>query len=232
MNHSKIGLITYQHNHLKTAQVLEGLLQKHPNSAISLFALPFVPRPKRPVLLEHRPEQEAGLHPADLARQYKLSYTPLQNDADLPGGCDIYIITGAGILSPACVEGKKILNGHSGIIPLSRGLDSFKWAVYHRQPVGNTLHFIDCEVDKGDIVSVIPTPVYPSDTLETFAARHYALEIDMLIHFEEHLSHPQNPFAGCPAGSATRRMPMETEEALWEKFEEYKCSDQWVVDSD
>ena len=222
MNHSRIGLITYQHNHLKTQQVLEGLLKKRPDHTISLFALPFIPRPKRTVLFEHRPEQDTGLHPMELAKRYGLSYTPLNSDADLPASCDIYIITGAGILSSDCVAGKKILNGHSGIIPLSRGLDSFKWAIYHRQPVGNTLHFIDREVDKGDIVSIVPTPVYPSDTLRDFANRHYAFEIDMLINFEKHLNNPRNFFAGCQTGEATRRMPMDTEQVLLERFEEYK----------
>ena len=40
-------------------------------------------------------------------------------------GCDYYIVAGAGILSKECLKGKRVLNGHPGIIPLVKGLDAF-----------------------------------------------------------------------------------------------------------
>ena len=71
---------------------------------------------------------------------------------------------GAGILSKECVENKKIINSHPGIIPASRGLDSFKWAIYENKPLGVSLHCIDKEVDSGEIISIIPTTVYKTET--------------------------------------------------------------------
>ena len=45
------------------------------------------------------------------------------------------------------------------IIPTSRGLDSFKWALYSGDQLGITIHEISNQVDKGDIVKIIKTPV-------------------------------------------------------------------------
>ena len=95
---------------------------------------------------------------------------------------DLFVIGGAGIIDIAFAKGKPIVNAHPGIIPLTRGLDSFKWAIYNNDPVGNTLHLIDNEVDKGEILQIQYTPVFSSDSLQTLARRHYEYEIDMLAN--------------------------------------------------
>ena len=71
-------------------------------------------------------------------------------------------------------------NAHPGIIPTSRGLDSFKWALYSGDQLGITIHEISNQVDKGDIVNLIKTPVYKSDNITRLAKRHYKLEISEL----------------------------------------------------
>ena len=92
------------------------------------------------------------------------------------------MIGGAGIVDISFANGKPIVNAHPGIIPLTRGLDSFKWAIYNNDPVGNTLHLIDNKVDKGEILQIKYTPVFTSDSLESLAQRHYESEIDMLAN--------------------------------------------------
>ena len=84
-----------------------------------------------------------------------------------------FIITGAIILDKEIIGNKKIINVHPGIIPTTRGLDSFKWAIYNLDPLGITLHYIDQRVDSGEVLRVFNTPVYLSDTLQTLARRHY-----------------------------------------------------------
>ena len=71
-------------------------------------------------------------------------------------------------------------NAHPGIIPTSRGLDSFKWALYSGDQLGITINEISNQVDKGDIVKIIKTPVYKSDNITRLAKRHYKLEISEL----------------------------------------------------
>lgn len=214
-----LGIITYDTNHLKTEQILLQLIGKYD---ITVYALPYVQRPVREVLLRHRPDQTAAAHPRDICWQYGLPYIPVNSDAEIDNHCELYLITGAGILSAECLRGKKVLNGHPGVIPAARGLDAFKWSIYNRLPLGVTLHYIDEQVDAGEVVSIIPTPVFPSDTLESLARRHYENEIRMMARFEKYLAHPENPFAGIAQGESMRRMKAEQEAELPERFELYK----------
>ena len=215
----QIGLITYNTNHLKTEQILSRLAGKYD---LEVYALPFVPRKPREVLFQHRPDQSVAAHPADLCAAHGIPFFLVNSDSEIDNNCGLYIITGAGILSPACVRGKRILNCHPGVIPAVRGLDAFKWAIIHQEPVGNTLHYIDEGVDQGEIVAVVKTPLYRSDSLESFARRHYEREIGIMCAFEEYLEHPWNDFPGIPEGKSTRRMPCEQEKQLGGAFQIYK----------
>lgn len=215
----KIGVISYNTNHLKTEQVVLKLLHQYD---IKIYALPFILRPSREVLFFHRPNQADGVHPEELCKYYGLEYVPVSKDSEIDNNCDIYLITGAGILSAECLRGKCVLNGHPGIIPAARGLDAFKWSIYHSLPLGVTLHYIDEHVDAGEIISVVQTPVFASDTLETLARRHYETEINLLSNFETHLNDPSNPWHSLPSRNSMRRMKYEQELALQDKFETYK----------
>ncbi|MEM7784745.1 MAG: formyltransferase family protein, partial [Planctomycetota bacterium] len=185
-----VGLITYHHPHLKTEQVLQRLLGLNTVFDFRMYALPFSPRKPREILLHHRPEQSDAIAPQTIAEKHKIPYVVCKTDQEIGDSCDIYLVLGAGILSAECVQNKKIINCHPGIIPSCRGLDSFKWAIYEMKPLGITLHYIDAQVDAGEIISVIPTNVYSSDSLATLARRHYENEINALSHFANFLETP------------------------------------------
>lgn len=219
-----IGIITYNYRHLKTEQVLKKLFcDGVKGDHFTIFALPFIHRPPRKELFSHRPNQFSGMKTSEIAKMYGLPFIECDSDNDILSGCDLYIITGAGIISEACLQGKRMINCHSGIIPLTRGLDSFKWAIINNKPVGNTLHFIDKNVDDGNIISVKETPLYKDDTLSSFSERHYAEEIKMLSNYKYYLQHPHNDFSGAERSELCRRMPMSIEQKLEEAFEKYKC---------
>lgn len=79
------------------------------------------------------------------------------------------------------------------------------------------------QIDTRNVVSAVPAPVFPSDTPETLARRHYENEIQMLVHFGEYLHHPQNhPFADITQRENTRRMKAKREQELPLRFERYK----------
>lgn len=218
----KVGIITYQANHLKTEQVFKRLMEKKPENDYIFYGLPFVTRKKRDVIFAHRPDMQSGMDTRELARQYNCKYICCDSDIDIDNSCDIYLILGAGILSSQCVAGKKILNEHPGIIPTSRGLDAFKWAIYDLDPVGNSLHYIDAEVDAGEVIAVLATPVYIHDTLEEFARRHYEREIEMMANYDTYINNPNNSFKNAPVKEPHMRMKNEQEKELFEKFELYK----------
>lgn len=220
-----LGIITYATPHLKTEQVImqiHNLSSVQSLNSITVFALPFSKRRERDVLFQHRPNQFDAVPPKLLCETFGFSYTPCKSDTDITDECDIYLITGAGILSEKAVENKKIINCHPGIIPAARGLDAFKWSIYNMTPVGNTLHYINKEVDMGTIISVIPTPVYSTDTISSFARRHYENEIHILSNFIWHLEHSQNPFLSISMNESTRRMDKLKEREMIIRFDEYK----------
>lgn len=218
-----IGIVTYNYRHLKTEQVLEKLLRKDVNEAhYTIFALQFIARPARHELFKHRPNQFTGTETSQMAKLYGIPFVECASDVDIQSGFDFYLITGTGIISKEAIIGKHIINCHSGIIPIMRGLDAFKWAIIEGKPIGNTLHFIDENVDAGEIISVKLTPLYQYDSLSSFAARHYANEIDMLAKYNHYLQNLHNDFAKAEQGIAHRRMPIEIEQRLESAFEEYK----------
>ena len=214
-----VGLITYQYPHLKTEQVLQRLLNS--DFEFRMYALPFTPRKPRETLIRHRPEQSDAVAPEVMAKKHNIPYIQCANDKDIDDSCDIYLILGAGILSAECIKGKRIINCHPGIIPACRGLDSFKWAIYEMKPLGVTLHYIDAEPDAGQIIYVVPTNVYITDSLTTLARRHYENEIECLSRFYEFLDRPQNPFFNIEKGEPKKRMPLEIERELVRRFSEY-----------
>jgi phosphoribosylglycinamide formyltransferase-1 len=206
---------------LKTEQVIQRLLtQKH---AFKIFAMPFMARPgrKKPALLNHRPNQAEAVAPEVLAKKHEIPYLACAGDGDIDDSCDLYLLLGGGLISPEGLRGKKIINAHPGIIPACRGLDAFKWAVHDLKPLGVTLHYIDENVDAGEIIAVAPTHVYITDSLATLARRHYENEINCLANYQEHLDRPGNPYPELETSESKRRMPLEKESALAGRFENY-----------
>ena len=69
---------------------------------------------------------------------------------------DVILVFGAGRLSPEVIGSSQIasLNLHGGHPEEYRGLDTHLWTVYHRdfKNLVTTLHYIDADLDTGDIV--------------------------------------------------------------------------------
>jgi methionyl-tRNA formyltransferase len=59
-----------------------------------------------------------------------------------------------------------MLNSHPGLLPEVRGSASPAWSVYYDIPIGSTCHFIDTNIDTGDIVLRREIPVHRGDTYE------------------------------------------------------------------
>jgi phosphoribosylglycinamide formyltransferase-1 len=215
-----VGLITYHFPHLKTEQILQHLI-KMPDKHYKIFALPYKARKERTVLFPHRPNQTEAVAPEVIAEKHKITYKKCENDTDIDNSCELYLILGAGIISAEEIKGKKIINCHPGIIPACRGLDAFKWAIYNMQPLGITLHYINEKVDAGEIISVVQTNVYKTDSFLTLARRHYENEINCMGNFMEHIKNPQNPYKDIKLAESKMRMPIEKEAKLARIFEEY-----------
>ena len=215
-----IGLITYDYPHLKTEQLLQGLVNM-PDINLKIFALPYTGRKERVTLFSHRPNQKEAVAPEVMAEKHKVPYIKCKGDTDIDSSCELYLILGAGILSSQAIAGKKIINCHPGIIPACRGLDAFKWALYNMQPLGVTLHYIDELVDSGEIITIVSTDVYKTDSVMTLAQRHYENEISCMLNFAYHINNPGNPYKDIEASESRMRMPVEKETELVRVFDKY-----------
>lgn len=215
-----IGILTYYNNHLKTEQVVTNLLNRNDVSKIILFAQEFKERKKRQTLFHHRPNQLQGKHVEELVSFSNKLELVKWDGVSPPKNCDLYLIAGAGILPESSIIANQIVNIHPGIIPLSRGLDAFKWAILNKHDLGITMHYIDKEVDAGKVLKIFNTPVYRTDDIESLARRHYELEIYISSNFIDYLD--SNELRNYPEQDANMRMPIELEEKLAQSFNEYK----------
>lgn len=216
----RVGIITYNYPHLKTEQLVCRYVAKKQIKEVNLYALPFKPRQRRTVIFAHRPDMTQSVTTETLAEFPNVRFQKWDGYQDISLSNDIFIIGGAGILDVGFAQGKPIINLHPGIIPITRGLDAFKWAIFNNQPIGNTLHLIDNDVDKGQILKIRHTPVFSSDNLETLSRRHYENEIDMLaevlqsIDARVSITEKENP--------ANMRMTKNVEAEMIRNFDTWK----------
>jgi len=82
---------------------------------------------------------------------------------------DLGVLGGTRILRNEILQIPKdgMLNSHPGILPEIRGSASPAWSVYFDIPIGSTCHFIDPNIDTGDIVARREIEVKLGDTYET-----------------------------------------------------------------
>ncbi len=215
-----LGILTYDYFHLKTEQLVCKYIYDNRVKKINLYALPFIKRPKRKVIFSHRPDQSKGVHTKNLETLNKVSFINWDGEKNIGLDCDVFIIAGAGILNIDFAQGKPIINAHPGIIPTTRGLDAFKWAILNGDPLGITLHLIDNEIDKGEIIEIKNTPVFSTDSLQTLSRRHYELEISMLESVIHLLDKRFNP-SGIEKKS-TLRMNNSLEKEMIKNFNVWK----------
>ena len=214
-----VSLITYDIPHKKTQDVLSHLVQRD-RYALSLTLVPFKPRPKRETLFQHRPVQRTGPDPHHLAQAHGVETFDLGDWRAFHPQIDYFLICGAGLLEGEFCERAQILNVHPGLIPQTRGLDSFKWCIHQGQRLGNTLHRIDAGVDLGTVFHHRLTDVFEQDDIAVLARRHYDAEVDLLINFERHLT--GGTILPLETGEPTKRMPASLEVRMLENFADFK----------
>ena len=213
----KIGLITYDVPHLKTQQVFFRLIEK--KYEINFFFTKFKPYKIRKTLYPHRPPQLCGPDIFKLSKKYKIRLEPIENIKKF-NSIQYFLICGAGLIDSSLIIKEKFINCHPGLIPLSRGLDSFKWSIYHNRPMGNTLHFINDRVDNGKVIFHKKTPIFLDDDYQTLAKRHYEMELDMLVNFERYLKKKQKFIL--KSNKPKLRMPKNFEVKMIKRFKTYK----------
>ena len=67
---------------------------------------------------------------------------------------------------------RRIINIHPSLLPKFPGLEAWKQALAAGERVtGCTVHYVDEQIDHGDIIAQREVPILPDDTAETLHAR-------------------------------------------------------------
>ena len=184
-----IAVLTYNSPHRKTQDLLMRLAA-YGFKEVVVVATPWENRKNFKPLIPHRPSEpnwpcEAlNIQPNILCLnlEYEYRVEPKSGLSLLFAKLkpEMVLIGGAGILPPAVVNSAMLVNSHPAWLPMVRGLDALKWAIYYDLTVGVTLHVIDEHPDAGFLITRMEVPLYPSDTFHSFAIRQYDMEIELL----------------------------------------------------
>ena len=117
---------------------------------------------------------------------------------------DLLVLGGTRIIKPAIlkISSQGTVNSHPGLLPKLRGSASVGWALYKDLPQGATAHYVDPEIDTGDIVVSRQLPVYRDDSYESLNYRIAILAGELMaealkaIAVGEVPRIPQDPDAG------------------------------------
>jgi folate-dependent phosphoribosylglycinamide formyltransferase PurN len=196
-----VGILTYQTGHLKTWQMTQRILAK--GYRVTLFAFPFKVRPANAPKRDEgqrfsdRPAQLIDIDVEAYCSNYGIGYQRVDgwtdSDAEVLGAVggrdtpDIFLHCFAKIVPESFLRGRTILNAHPGLLPQNRGVDALKRCIVEPWPIGVTLHIIDKEIDRGEILRRARVPILPSDRLVDVCQRVYDLELDLMGNFEHHL---------------------------------------------
>jgi len=73
------------------------------------------------------------------------------------------------ILKPEFIQlfPQGVINLHPSLLPYNRGANPNVWSIVEQTPAGVTLHYIDTDIDTGDIIAQQMVAIEPVDTGET-----------------------------------------------------------------
>lgn len=224
-----IAVISYDAPHRKTQDVLCKLILKGYQD-IHLVVLPWVNRKNFQAKYSHRPSSKVQLTTEELAKRMKLQFDRVEmgqlHNYFSTHSFNHILIAGAGILPEELAMNHNIINSHPGYLPNSKGLDAFKWAIYHGQPLGVTSHYISEKADEGKLIDKKIVPVFVEDSFHSVAYRIYEMEIEMLVDAIRKIDESEAPLTSLADDTykATRRMPNKLEVEMMDKFEKLKAA--------
>lgn len=117
---------------------------------------------------------------------------------------DLLVLGGTRIIKPPIltIPTLGVVNSHPGLLPRLRGSASVGWALYKDLPQGATTHFVDPEIDTGDIIVSRQLPVYRDDSYESLNYRIAMLAGELMAESLQAIAAgdpprtPQDPDAG------------------------------------
>ncbi|MAT10374.1 MAG: hypothetical protein CMM02_05125 [Rhodopirellula sp.] len=92
--------------------------------------------------------------------------------------------TGGGILKSTFLDvSGKVLNAHSGPLPMIRGMNAMEWSILLKQKIGVTIHNIDEGIDTGVQLEWLQVKPSSTDTLDSLRQKLIMTGSNGLVHW-------------------------------------------------
>ncbi|MEZ6128367.1 MAG: methionyl-tRNA formyltransferase [Planctomycetaceae bacterium] len=137
--------------------------------------------------------------------------------------CDLLVVLGWGqILNAAALKTARlgVVGAHASLLPHNRGSAPVNWAIIHGEPTtGNSLIWLEEDVDAGGLIDQRSFPVSPYDTCSTIYDRVAESNAEMLLKLLSRLELGEFPGRPQPE-SAERLLPRrrpEDGQIHWDK---------------
>lgn len=75
-----------------------------------------------------------------------------------------------------------IINCHPGLLPNYRGCTAVEWALYNKEPVGNTVHIMDADIDTGPIILKSTVTINSGDSYRQIRVKTYKSGFSLMAH--------------------------------------------------
>ncbi len=221
MKTKKIGIITYKDYHKKSIDLFYQLISKNYKDITILYIEKQNTR-RRKTLINYRSKQYPNIFEFEnLKKKFNLKTKFLKSTKDYKD-LDYVLIGDSNIIPKKLIVKNLIINCHPGLIPITRGLDSFKWSIFYGQPLGNTLHFIDQKVENGKILHHEITPINEDLSISQAAKIHYKNEIKLLSNFENFLNQNENTIFKLKTLPLNKKMDSSKEKITIKKYKFYR----------
>lgn len=219
--HAKIGVLTYEAKHRKTFDTL-CLLKAKGYKNVTVYSQLFTYQKQFEPYLKHRPLVIMDIPNTELlCKNLGYNYCKGNMESFFFQKGMLLLVCGAGIVPERIWRKYVVINAHPGYIPVARGLDAFKWAIWEGQPIGVTTHIIGQYIDAGEIIERRKIKITKNTTFYEAAQCVYENEVTMLVEAIEKLE-GNHIFIEPGENIVHRRMPHDIEVKLLKRFEEYK----------
>jgi folate-dependent phosphoribosylglycinamide formyltransferase PurN len=183
----KVAVLAYNFSHRKTKDILT-ILNSHNIKNVLVIAAP-------KVKLKHNSSKKLSLvknqeflHPRKLCKQFKFSYEVCEHDnfakikeLTLREKSNLAIISGARIIKQNILDLFKyrVINYHPGALPETSGLDSFYWMIKKNIRPSVSAHFINRQVDSGDLIQELILKINPKFSVEDVKEALYSEQLNL-----------------------------------------------------
>lgn len=183
----KVAVLAYNFSHRKTKDILT-VLNSHDIDKVLVIAAP-------KVRLRHNSKEEKVsisnqefIHPKELCNEFKYRYEVCEHDnftkikeLTLQEKSNLAIISGARIIKQNILDLFKyrVINYHPGALPETSGLDSFYWMIKKNVRPAVTAHFINSQVDAGDLIEELPIKIDSKFSVDVVKEALYSGQLEL-----------------------------------------------------